>query len=275
MSQETWDEDLLTLLKGPNAAQAMHYPLCSYKMLKSATRIVRFVARLYYPLHEIALSELLEQLHVLTFSEAFVYRMDFSVEAAQNNGSEWPLDASHDALILFLRELGIADEITAQHVGRIREFAQIETEMVLRRDITMLRRVLERRSCDIRLLHLLSLHLSKRKYDAALFEALVPFEVLAEIEDDLQHYEQDASAGHFNTMLVLERTYGDGAAKQLSDILAHYDGVWEARRNALPEPLRTRCSNLDSAFHAGFPRLMAFPGFRRPVDEGIHTAKSA
>jgi hypothetical protein len=208
-----------------------------------ATGIVRDYARdLYYPVDDVPRIQRLRITPLLLAVEYLVYRVDAlaekntTVDLDAERGRDY--DKLHSYKRLFgrvLRAMGAWNDEVARQVDEAERFIRLENAVTSRGNPTRedIMALVELRPTDVRLLHALTAALGGRESDPLMRELLWPVEVLADIANDLRHYELDMAAGTINVYAAFVDLYGEHAAALLRQEVARYEELFEGSLAAL------------------------------------------
>ncbi|HSV67596.1 MAG TPA: hypothetical protein VLJ59_17045 [Mycobacteriales bacterium] len=219
-----------------------------------AVGIVRdYAGALYYPIDHVPRRQRLRITPLLTAVEYLVYRVD---SLAERNTSV-DLDAIrirdyysfHTYKRVFERALqavGAWNDEVARQVDEGERFIRLENAMTSRgnpshEDVLAMA---ELRPTDVRMLHAMTAALRGIRPDAQMRDLLWPVEVLADIANDLTHYEKDVAASTFNVYAAFVDLYGDEAATMLRREVDRYEALFEQRLAAFPPVRRDEIARL-------------------------------
>ncbi|MFD5901904.1 hypothetical protein ACFWHG_10405 [Streptomyces microflavus] len=222
--------------------------------LGKAAAIVRdYVLRMYYVVDEVPRLQRLRLTPVLLGVEYLVYRVDslaernatVDLDAVRNDDYE-AFHTYKKAFEKVLRALGAWNEDVAFLVDEAERFIRLENGATSRGAATRedVLAMVELRPTDVRLLRAMAFALRGRPMDPATRELLWPVEVLADMANDLQHYERDVAAGTLNVYAVFVELYGDAAAVELRREVDRYKSMFLERLSALPPERRARIAEV-------------------------------
>lgn len=222
--------------------------------LGKAAAIVRdYVLRMYYVVDEVPRLQRLRLTPVLLGVEYLVYRVDslaernatVDLDAVRNDDYE-AFHTYKKAFEKVLRALGAWNEDVAFLVDEAERFIRLENGATSRGAATRedVLAMVELRPTDVRLLRAMAFALRGRPMDPATRELLWPVEVLADMANDLQHYERDVAAGTLNVYAVFVELYGDAAAVELRREADRYESMFLERLSALPPERRARIAEV-------------------------------
>lgn len=222
--------------------------------LGKAAAIVRdYVLRMYYVVDEVPRLQRLRLTPVLLGVEYLVYRVDslaernatVDLDAVRNDDYE-AFHTYKKAFEKVLRALGAWNEDVAFLVDEAERFIRLENGATSRGAATRedVLAMVELRPTDVRLLRAMAFALRGRPMDPATRELLWPVEVLADMANDLQHYERDVAAGTLNVYAVFVELYGDAAAVELRREVDRYESMFLERLSALPPERRARIAEV-------------------------------
>ncbi|MFI0777071.1 hypothetical protein [Streptomyces sp. NPDC021212] len=239
--------------------------------LGKAAGIVRdYVLRMYYVVDEVPRRQRLRLTPVLLGVEYLVYRVDslaernaaVDLDAVRNSDYE-SFHTYKRAFEKVLRALGAWNEDVAFLVDEAERFIRLENGATSRgtvtRDDTLA--MVELRPTDVRLLRAMSFALRGRPMDPATRDLLWPVEVLADIANDLRHYERDVASGTLNVYAAFVELFGDAAATELRREVDRYEAMFLERLSALAPERRARiaevCRQRYAAAVEPYPRVIA------------------
>ncbi|GHA74827.1 hypothetical protein ACIQRS_00950 [Streptomyces termitum] len=241
--------------------------------LGKAVGITRdYVSRLYYVVDEVPRGQRLRLTPVLLAVEYLVYRVDSLAE----RNTEVDLDAERTsdyeafhtykrAFEKVLRRVGAWNEDVAFLVDEAERFIRLENATTSRGTLTRgdFLALVELRPTDVRLLRAMTFALRGRPMPPETRDLLWPVEVLADIANDLRHYEQDVALGTLNVYAAFVRLYGDTAAAELRREVDRYESMFLERLSALPAERRARvaevCRRRYEAAVRPYPRTITAP----------------
>jgi len=240
-------------------------PQISLHGLQRAAGILQSVWRYYFRLYDLTAEDFFRCFPLLTYFAAFSYQTDEIVEAAQvhADGDDESKDCAKAKAFIegIFDEYGILTPRIRQELNHAIEYATLETRIVRAETISYsdLKRVLELRSFDFRILHNTFLLLLNRPISEELFGLIHPIEVIVELESDLRHYQQDVKDGKFNCYRMLIKLFGDKAPEYFQMELKSYWDLFEERLSVVStSELRNRVLAAVAAFKQDFP-ITAIP----------------
>ncbi|MGH8531309.1 MAG: hypothetical protein ACREV1_00935 [Gammaproteobacteria bacterium] len=213
----------------------------------------------YFPLYDLTSKDFFTCYPVMSYFSALVYEADETIEASQKGNSkntsvECCLPIKNVAEDLF-KHIGILTLEIERELNLATEYVLLEDKMVCEGKITHadLRRAMELRSFDLRVLHRAFLLMLGRTIEKKIFDAVHAFEVLAEIEDDLAQYHEDVEENKFNTYRALVNLYRTEAPLKLKEDLGYYRNMFEQRLSQLPANSQDRIARVYEVFRRDFP----------------------
>lgn len=241
--------------------------------LGKASGIVRdYVLHLYYVVDEVPRRHRLWMTPLLLGVEYLVYRVDALAE--RNIGVDLDVERTRDfdafhayrqTFERVLRLMGAWNDDVATRIEEGEHFIRLENGATARGDVGRdeVMTLVELRPTDVRLLHAMTSALRGRRPDAAVRDLLWPVEVLADIANDLQHYDRDVRTGALNVYAAFVRLHGDAAAAELRREVDRYDAT--VRECLARVPARRRdvvaraCLRRYAAALAPYPDAVAPP----------------
>jgi hypothetical protein len=209
---------------------------------------------------------------VLLAVEYLVYRVDSLAERntevdldAERNSDYEAFHTYKKAFEKVLRFVGAWNEDVAFLVDEAEQFIRLENATTSRGTVTRQDSLAlaELRPTDVRLLRAMTFALRGRSMDPATRDLLWPVEVLADIANDLEHYEQDVALGTLNVYAVFVKLYGDTAATELRREVDRYESMFRDRLSALPPERRAQvaevCRRRYAAAVRPYPRMITQP----------------
>ncbi|MFR9797674.1 hypothetical protein ACL02U_17455 [Streptomyces sp. MS06] len=241
--------------------------------LGKAVGITRdYVLRMYYIVDEVPRWQRLRLTPVLLGVEYLVYRVDSLAERntsvdldAERNSDYEAFHTYKKAFEKVLRALGAWNEDVAFLVDEAERFIRLENATTSRGTVTRqdALALVELRPTDVRLLRAMTFALRGRSMDPATRDLLWPVEVLADIANDLGHYEQDVALGTLNVYAAFVELFGDAAAAELRREVDRYESMFLDRLSALPPARRARvaqvCRRRYTAAVRPYPRMITQP----------------
>ncbi len=213
----------------------------------------------YFPLYDLTSKDFFTCYPVMSYFSALVYEADEKIEASQkgnskNSSVECWLPVKNVAEDLF-KHIGILTPEIEQELNLATEYVLLEDRMVCEKKINHadLRRAMELRSFDLRVLHRAFLLMLGRTIEKKILDAVYAFEVLVEIEDDLDQYHEDVQENKFNTYRALVNLYRTEAPLKLEEELGYYRNMFEQRLSQLPANSQDRIARVYEGFRRDFP----------------------
>ncbi|MFI6132897.1 hypothetical protein [Micromonospora sp. NPDC051141] len=212
-----------------------------------------FARDLYFPALRLSRWQRMRCTPVLFLVEFLVYRVDAVAEhtrdvelGADGNQDYQKLVRYKHRFAALLRRLGAYDDAVGHLLDQGERYVRLENRVTTcgTADHADVMRLVELRSSDLRLLHAMIYPLLGRPVDQRLLDVLWPVEVLADIGNDLAHYEQDVRTGNFNTYDALVRLYGPDAPQRLRDETARYERLFRERLDRFPDGQRAHLARL-------------------------------
>ncbi|CAL9506801.1 hypothetical protein [Streptomyces sp. enrichment culture] len=227
--------------------------LTSTPLAKAAGIVRDYVVRTYYVVDEVPRGQRLRLTPLLLGVEYLVYRVDSLAERNAAVDLDAVRNSDYDAFHTYkrafekvLRALGAWSEDVAFQVEEAERFVRLENATTSRGTVTRedALALAELRPTDVRLLRAMTFALRGRPMDPAARDLLWPVEVLADIANDLRHYEQDVSSGTLNVYAVFVDLFGDAAAGELRREVDRYEAMFHERLRALPPGRRARTAEV-------------------------------
>lgn len=252
--------------------------LTSTPLAKAAGIVRDYVLRMYYVVDEVPYRQRLRLTPVLLGVEYLVYRVDSlaernaAVDLDAVRGSDYETFHTYKrAFEKALRLLGAWNEDVAFLVDEAERFVRLENATTSRGTVTPqdALAMAELRPTDVRLLRAMAFALRGRSMDPATRDLLWPVEVLADIANDLRHYERDVASGTLNVYAVFVKLYGDSAAAELRREVDRYESMFLDRLSALPPQRRARTAEVCRRRYAEamrpYPRMITRPPLPAPA----------
>ncbi|WP_329378393.1 hypothetical protein OG625_09815 [Streptomyces sp. NBC_01351] len=231
-----------------------------------------YVSHMYYIVDEVPRRQRLRLTPVLLGVEYLVYRVDSLAERntavdldAERNSDYEAFHTYKKAFEKVLRSLGAWNEEVAFLVDEAERFIRLENATTSRGSVTRqdALALVELRPTDVRLLRAMTFALRGRSMGPAARDLLWPVEVLADIANDLGHYEQDVASGTLNVYACFVELFGDAAAAELRREVDRYESMFLDRLSALPPERRARvaevCRRRYAAAVRPYPRAITTP----------------
>ena len=237
----------------------------SAKALDKSGRVLKALGLLYFPFHDIALTELFTYYGPLAFVAAAIYQAD-----EMNELSTTRVAPSLKTIASYLWRRGLLDERIKKYLRDGERYLRLEHRARVSRITSMkaLTDAMYCRSSDFRILHCVLHQLSATPYDQHIFDAFVPFELIMEFEDDISSFQRDREANSFNFVRQLQSLCGRDVVafveSQRAEALSHLSersrkltavqarrlaGIFEVYRALVPEPdisAVLRCASIPS-----------------------------
>jgi hypothetical protein len=233
-------------------------PIISYQAMQKASRITKYVYQFYFPLHHLTPIDIATYYPILTVVESIIYQADSVMEESQNLPTDHPRASKFQdqiaelriSLISLLRELDLYDDMIENQLISGEEFISLENKLMYANSIKKIDviKVAELRSSDVRLLHHILFRMLKKDYDEQLLSLLWPVEVIADIEDDFNHYLEDINQKKYNTYRMFVQLYQEKAPEHIQKELNYYEDLFEQRLAAFPQSQKNVLLELYSQF---------------------------
>lgn len=200
-------------------------------VIRAASILREYTHAVYFPIHGLTTRQRVWVWPRLLLIEYLVYRVDAVAERNRHDDLDRTRTADYarlyrykDLFVRLLRLLGAWNVVTSQLVEDGESFARLENAFTARSTSREndVHRLMGLRPTDVRLLHAAMLSMLNRPDDPVLRAALWPVEVLADIANDIEHYEQDRQEGTFNACVVFQELYGDGYEEALRGVVDHH-----------------------------------------------------
>ncbi len=221
-------------------------PRISFRGLQNSARVLQNLRKYYFPLYDLGWNDFFTCYPVLAYFAALVYQADHEVEVIQRRGATASdLDScAHIATAIeeLFRDREILTPSIEREVQHGAAYGLLESRIMGGGAISHadLKRAMELRTFDLRILHRVVLAILNRPVEEPIFELLFPLEVLMEIQDDLTQYHDDVVKGSFNTYRILVRLFGTEAPSRLRVEIQHYQAMFERRLAAMPAAFRNK-----------------------------------
>jgi hypothetical protein len=244
----------------------------SLEVPRKAGRIVKdYVFDLYFPAQRLPWPQRLRCAPMLLQVEYLVYRVDAIAEHARDvdlgRGSEEDAVRRYKATLAvykarfesLLHRRRAHNAAVAHQLKLGEQYVYLENKVTSNRTVSHAEamKLAELRPSDVRLLHAMTFALLDRPVDQKLLDLLWPVEVLADIGNDLDHYEADVAAGRYNTYDAFVRLYGAAAPDRLRAEIVRYEDLVRAELAKFPlsrrAELRALCRNRYRARIRTFP----------------------
>jgi hypothetical protein len=186
------------------------------------TILDKYVFKLYYPLN--GLSNFRDGNKVkLTINLALVESMMYLIDGLAEDGKEEKfeqnagayfneLDSIKSKFLDLMSSLGLKRNGLEEYVEMGEKYIRAENKIVRNqyKDINAqdVKEVVELRSSDVRLLHIIIINELNLERNDELINALWHLEVISEFENDLDDYSKDKLDGNFNLIIMYENIYG-------------------------------------------------------------------
>jgi len=235
-------------------------PLFSCEAVQKAAPIVNdYFRNLYFPIHDIYEQEFFTYLPTLLAVECLVYQADLTAENAkkvnllQGKGSYFKeLTKLKFSFINILKGLNSYDSIIEKEVARGEEFIKLENKINRNSEGIIehsdIRRIAELRPSDVRLLHCILFRMLDKPYDEKLLSLLWPVEIIADLQNDLNHYTADVDQKQYNTYRMFVKLYKERASDYIKAELNHYENLFKERVLTFPIDERQRLMTVYSKF---------------------------
>jgi hypothetical protein len=251
---------------GPNLYEAAARRAClSFRDVEKAHRVLdefAYGSGLYYDLSSEALSQK-PFYPILLFAEALVYQADVEIEAGQRGyvpfTDEKPWLDRRALLLSVLEELGVDDRGVTEESSNLARYWQLENQVLQRMRAGTLTHELVMRAMDLRASDVMMLHHMLHRFldvprDAATFRALLAWEVMLEIDWDLDEYADEVATNDYNTYRMFVNLYGEEAPARIAAERARREAVFHERVAELPIQQQTVFRSLQPNLHARRPR---------------------
>ncbi|MEA5536733.1 hypothetical protein [Crocosphaera sp. XPORK-15E] len=204
--------------------------------MKRSSRVLREFVLYYFPLYHLEIRDFFRFYPVLGFMEALVYETDEEVEEIQANNSIFsgysPWKTKRETILDILEKTNLKHHCVETYLDNLGEYFALETNLLASRIITHqeIIQAAQLRSSDYRFLHCtLQKMLGQNFQDEELNEELRlmwPLEVLNDIEDDIESYQEDVANKHYNTYRMFVKIYGEKAPYYLKKELDYYQNLF-------------------------------------------------
>lgn len=235
----------------------MKQPTIGYPEMAKSSLVLFDMAAFYLPLYGCTWKEFFPHYGVLGLVEGLIYQTEIALE------SETPrlIWSEQQAQIeSFLRGQGLDSPPACRHLAEIGEYFGLVHQMMQGPvDQASIRRGMEVRPADIRLLHTLLAQMLGQTHDAELFDLLWPLEVLLDIKANLSEYAQDMQSGHYNTCLQLVRLAGPDASRLIQNEQQRYQALLQQRLTGARPSNQRRIAEMMRQHEEEYPSPTTFP----------------
>ena len=251
----------------------------SLDALRKAHGIFRdYVLELYFPAQRLTRWQRLRCIPFLFFVEYLVYLVDAVAEHTKSADLDVEGNADYDKLVRYKKKFAVLLRRMRAHNDAVEfeldmgeKYVRLENKATTHGTVghEQALRLAELRPSDVRLLHAMTFALLGKPVDDQLRKLMWPVEVLADIGNDLLHYESDVAAGHFNTYDAFVRLYGTSAPERLRAEITRYEQLMHAELAKFPAARRTALAALCARrYRAGTDRIPApqLPGTGRETE---------
>lgn len=246
-----------------------------FEATRKAFRIVKdYVFGLYFPAQRVGWLRRLRFAPKVLLVEFLVYRVDAVTERARHldlRAGDPDATRKYNAKLAryrarfesLLRRKRAHNEAVARQLDLGEEFVYLENQVTSSQTATHAEviRLAELRPSDVRLLNAMTFALARRPVDDELIRLLWPVEVLADIANDLDHYQSDVAAGRFNTYDAFVRLYGPAAPDRLRDEIARYEGLVQSELEKFPVKRKKKLAKLTARRYRARTQLIPEPLF--------------
>jgi hypothetical protein len=208
----------------------------SYLSMKRSCRVLREFVLYYFPLYHLEVQDFFRFYPILGFMEALVYETDEEVEAMQAGHfislgySPWQ---TKQAVILdVLKQSNFKHHCVENYLEQLGEYFELETQLLAARQVKHqdVIKAAELRSSDYRFLHctlqkMLGQNFQEEEFNQEL-KLMWPLEVLNDIEDDIEFYQDDVGKQCYNTYRMFVKMYGEKAPYYLQKELDYYENLF-------------------------------------------------
>ena len=212
-----------------------------------------YVVDLYFPANRLTPWERIRCTPLLLLVEYLVYRVDAVTEGAKEVDLDVVRNRDYDRLHAYkarfealLRRVGAHNEVVTQQLDAGEQYVRLENRVTSTGvvDHAEVLRLAELRPSDVRLLHGILFAILRRPCDDALLRLMWPIEVLADIANDLAHYERDVRGGQFNTYAAFVALHGQEAPERIRAEIDRYERAFRAELATFPAPRRRELEGL-------------------------------
>lgn len=227
-----------------------------------------YAVDLYFPANRMTRLERIRCAPVLLLIEYLVYKVDSITEGAKSIDLDVARNDDYGALHRYkrkfeklLRRAHAYNSTVACQIECGEQYVRLENRVTSHRSAghAEVMRLAELRPSDVRLLHGMIFALLNRTADDALVEALWPVEVLADIGNDLAHYERDVATGQFNTYAMFVNLYGRHAPERLRAEIAGYEKSFHSALERVPPHRRAELLSLCERRYRGSTSVIPEP----------------
>ena len=234
------------------------------------TILDKYVFKLYYPLN--GLSNFRDRDKVkLTINLALVESVMYLIDGLAEDGKEEKfeqnvgayfseLDSIKSKFLNLISSLGLKINGLEGYVEMGEKYIRAENKIVKNQykniNAQDIKEVIELRSSDVRLLHIIIINELNLERNDELINALWHLEVISEFENDLDDYNKDKLNGNFNMIIMYENIYGKELfCREIMRVLSNHLKDLNYRSSSLAHEER---KILDSMSRNSMKKIIAF-----------------
>jgi len=235
-----------------------------YGLSRSASNL-KYFGKIYMPLYEATIEDFFSAMPALVFAEAFIYDMDKKTEHMQKAGIRMndmrsDVALARKQLASTLKAAGAYNAYVEGEISNLSRYIDLETKVVRgaipRQELgAVLDEMLRLRSSDLRLLHHIFLKSKKITPISKLLHAIMPLEMLYELEDEIKDYHRDHKSGVFNSIRTSKQISRKLTAQTTYALIKKLESEFMLDADALTEPYRTRMKKVFLTYRAVMPAI--------------------
>jgi hypothetical protein len=212
------------------------------------TIVDKYVFKLYYPLNGINKFENKNKVK-LTINLALIESIMYLIDQLAEDGKEEcfeedagtyfnKLDSIKSKFLNLLALLGLKDNGMEEYIEMGEKYIRAENKIVRNKYKNInsqdIKEVVELRSSDVRLLHIIIINELNLKKNDDLINALWHLEVISEFENDLDDYKKDKLNENFNMIIMYENIYGkESFCREIMAVISNHLKILNAQSNHL------------------------------------------
>lgn len=217
------------------------HPCISYWGIHKSARFLDAITSYYFPLYGLSNKDFFTYYPVLGFVEALIYQVDEALEASQVKKSLsdgirfW--NKTKVLIINLLKECNLEHPLIEKQLENIGEYCELENKLMSQKVVTYadVIKSAELRSSDVRTLHTILFQAANKPYKESTFDTMWALEVLADIQEDIEQYQDDVKKDKFNIYRMFVKLYGEKAPEYLKAERERYKNIFRERLAQLPE----------------------------------------
>lgn len=223
------------------------------------TILDKYVFKLYYPLNGLSNFSDINKVKLtinLALVESIMYLIDGLAEDGrqekfeQNAGAYFSqLDSIKSKFLDLMSSLGLKKNGLEGYIEMGEKYIRAENRIVRNKykniNAQDIKEVVELRSSDVRLLHIIIINELNIERNDELINALWHLEVISEFENDLDDYKEDKLNGNFNMIIMYENIYGKELfCREIMGVLLNHLKDLKDRSNCLTHEERELLDNM-------------------------------